>query len=388
MKKIAIVSKKYGNGGVEKVLVELLKNISYTAYSIDLYLPDVTTVSVYPSRVNIIKMKSVIDEFSLLYLIKHFIQVIFALFNMVNNKYLHCNGYIKQLKNNVYSFYKNDKNYDIAIAYDGPLGFSTFYTLYNIKAKEKYFWVHGSIKGDGIPKKIIMNYYSRFDKLIFVSKATMNEFIETYPEFLNKVDYFYNFFDTEKILDKAACDINPSLIKFERDDSIIITTVARLSYEKGIDIAIEAAKKLHQVMPNFNWYIIGGGNEYSNLIDLIRRYNLEDSVHLLNELDNPLPFVRKCDIYVQPSRTEGFCTSSFEAKILKKPIIVTDVGGMREQFKDKETAIIVKKDDVDELYNAILILGKNKKERLRLTKQIDNQDVLIERSKSIEELIG
>lgn len=65
--------------------------------------------------------------------------------------------------------------------------------------------------------------------------------------------------------------------------------------------------------------------------------------------------MKSCDIYVQPSRTEGFCTTTNEARILGKAIVTTDVGGMREQFVDRESALITKVDG-QSLSRAILEL--------------------------------
>ena len=57
--------------------------------------------------------------------------------------------------------------------------------------------------------------------------------------------------------------------------------------------------------------------------------------------ENPYPYIKNCDIYVQPSFTEGYCTTTMEAKILCKPIVTTDAPGMREQFVSGENGLIV-----------------------------------------------
>ena len=79
---------------------------------------------------------------------------------------------------------------------------------------------------------------------------------------------------------------------------------------------------------------------------------MADAVHLLGHQSNPYPYIQQCDIYVQPSYTEGFCTSTMEAKILGKPVVTTDVPGMREQFVSGENGLIVESSE-DGLYQGI-----------------------------------
>lgn len=73
----------------------------------------------------------------------------------------------------------------------------------------------------------------------------------------------------------------------------------------------------------------------------IERYDVADRVILLGTKINPYPYIKNCDIYVQPSFTEGYCTTTVEAKVLCKPIVTTDAPGMREQFVSGENGLIV-----------------------------------------------
>ena len=68
---------------------------------------------------------------------------------------------------------------------------------------------------------------------------------------------------------------------------------------------------------------------------------LSGSFIFLGGLDNPYPYFRECDVYVQPSRYEGYCITVAEARVFRKPIIATDFDGAREQLCDGETGFIV-----------------------------------------------
>lgn len=56
---------------------------------------------------------------------------------------------------------------------------------------------------------------------------------------------------------------------------------------------------------------------------------------------NPYGYLKNCDIYVQTSRFEGYCTTTNEAKDLRKPVITTNVSGANEQFENNKSGLIV-----------------------------------------------
>ena len=99
-------------------------------------------------------------------------------------------------------------------------------------------------------------------------------------------------------------------------------------------------------------------------------------------MKNPYSYIKNCDIYVQPSRHEGYCITLAEARIFNKPIVTTDFVGAREQIVDKENGLIVKCNE-EELYLAIvrLIEDKSLKDKFiaNLSRQIDNQENNISR---------
>lgn len=119
-----------------------------------------------------------------------------------------------------------------------------------------------------------------------------------------------------------------------------IVTVARLSKEKGIDIAVEACKNLVALNNEIKWYVIGDGSEKSHLENLIHEYQLQNNFHFLGLKSNPYPYVKSATIYVQPSRYEGKSIAIDEAKILEKPIVVTNFTTAKDQLNHKITGII------------------------------------------------
>ncbi|WP_141487170.1 glycosyltransferase, partial [Bacillus cereus] len=86
---------------------------------------------------------------------------------------------------------------------------------------------------------------------------------------------------------------------------IKLITVARLSHAKGIDDAIYALRQLLDQGYDIEWYIVGYGPQEAELKLLIDKLGLQDKFVLLGKKINPYPYIKACDIYVQPSRYEG-----------------------------------------------------------------------------------
>src|SRR5690625_6664075 len=97
--------------------------------------------------------------------------------------------------------------------------------------------------------------------------------------------------------------------------------------EKGQDLAIKALAKLIDAGYTVRWYCVGEGGarkEYERMVD---HHGLHDHFAFLGADANLSTYMKDCDIYVQPSRHEGYCITLAEVKVLKKPIITTDFTG-------------------------------------------------------------
>ena len=108
---------------------------------------------------------------------------------------------------------------------------------------------------------------------------------------------------------------------------------------------------------DFKWIIVGDGEEKEKLNELIDKYNLKKYLILHGFEQNPFPYLKQADIYIQPSRYEGYATTITEAIILGKPIIATTFSGVREQVIPDFNGYIVDFDRhslYDKLKNVIL----------------------------------
>ncbi|MBI1700571.1 glycosyltransferase, partial [Lactobacillus crispatus] len=158
-----------------------------------------------------------------------------------------------------------------------------------------------------------------------------------------------------------------------------IVTVGRLTEQKGYDISIKAAKNLRDRGINFKWFAIGEGKDRYKLQRLISKLNLSNNFFLIGRRDNPYPYIKNCDLYVQFSRHEGYGLSVLEARILDKPIVVSDLPVFKEQIKNRWNGLIVHFDQnnlansIEELYADYRLRNKIKTNVLKESINFDSQ---------------
>ena len=140
----------------------------------------------------------------------------------------------------------------------------------------------------------------------------------------------------------------------------VIGTVARLHRQKGIPYLLEAARLLLKQIPGLQFLIIGGGPWKDRLLEQKNRLGLEKSVHFLGERKDIPQLLSLFDVVALPSLWEGLPYSLLEAGSSGKPIVATDVDGVKEIITDGKTGILVPPKNPEKLAEALLQLIKNK----------------------------
>lgn len=272
----------------------------------------------------------------------------------------------------------SEEEFDCAISYHGQSPERLLNLLYRIHAKKKVVWIHGEMS---FPQKTIdelRKYYAGVDHYFFVSAPTRDAFTKHFPFAGERATVYHNPIDRQEIIEKAA---RPISLSFSQQYSNLLT-VGRLSKEKGQDMVPAITRALLDCGLPVRWYLIGDGDLRKKLESLIREYQVEDNVFLLGTQTNPYGYMRACDIYVQPSYTEGYSTTICEAGILGKAIVGTKPsGGIREQISDGEDGLIVDA-SVEGLTEGIARLIENAALRRQFEDRIKNRD--FERKGEIE----
>ena len=136
----------------------------------------------------------------------------------------------------------------------------------------------------------------------------------------------------------------------------VIATVGNIRRVKGHDILVRAAASLVTQFPDILFTIAGGVLEsdyYAELCSLIQISGLESHFEFAGPLDNLEQYLSDADIFVLPSRSEGFSNAIIEAMAASLPVVATAVGGNSEAVEDGVTGIIIPPEDEAALVQAI-----------------------------------
>ena len=335
MKKILFVTNKMITGGVEKALINLLKKLDPNEFDVTLLIMRNKGIleDQIPKYVQIYHcdalnepkkyLKRLVKRGHLLMALKKAVLYFGA---------IKANSYWEE--NILLSRYlpKIEEKFDSVIAYHAPGSLPVHFVINNTKSHNKIIFIHGDIEKTKCNGVRYTNLYSQYNKIVCVSKEAMKVFLKHNFLLQDRTKMIYNIINYKDIIDCSKDNI-----KLKID----ICTVARLSKEKGIDIAVETCKILVESGFSIKWYVCGTGEEQSKLQELITEYRLDNNFILLGDVDNPYPYIKNCNIYVQTSRNEGYCLTLAEARVLCKPIVTTNFVGAKEQIKNRLTGTIV-----------------------------------------------
>lgn len=372
MKKIVFMLINMNVGGTEKAFLNMLSEIPKDHYEVTILLLEKMGgfLNYIPDNVNVKYVKEYKDIKNILNLpprkvaqklikSRNFFKANKVLFLHFLSKIMNDRGiYFRFAVQDIPSI---EEEYDIAVAYAGPMDFISFYVINKIKAKKKVQWIHFDVTKIGFNIAFAAKIYSKFDRIFVVSEEGKNKLNDFVPGINEKTETFFNLIIPES-LEKLSREGTGFTDEF---DGIRILTVGRLSKEKGQDLSINVLAMLKKTGYNVRWYCIGDGNARKEYEKLIKNSGLEEDFILVGSLSNPYPYMKGCDIYVQPSRHEGYCITLAEARYFHKPIVSTNFTGASEQIVNKETGLIVNFDK-EEMFLAIegLIQDPSLKDKL------------------------
>jgi glycosyltransferase involved in cell wall biosynthesis len=349
-------------GGGEKSLVTLLNCINYEQYDVDLVLfaPKGIFLKQLPKNVKLLYLNDDYKTFTsglssaIVSFLKQgklglaFSRLLYTFkSNVIKNKGKAEQYSWNHLKKSITSL---PKEYDAAI---GFLEKSSIYFVVDcVKAKRKIGFIHNDYVKLDLDASFDLPYFEKLNTIATVSEQCVTVLKEVFPTQKDKVELLYNIVSAKLIHQMAEETVTidtskPSLL-----------SIGRLHSQKGFDLAIEAAAILKQQGLNFIWYIIGEGAERTALEQAITKNDLEKHVVLLGIKENPYPYIRLTTIFVQPSRYEGKSIALDEAKLLHKPIVVTNFTTAKDQINHLKNGIICEM-DANSLADALTSLLQN-----------------------------
>lgn len=212
------------------------------------------------------------------------------------------------------------------------------------------------------------------DRVVCVSKTVAEQF-----KGHKKVMSIYNGFEIPQI--RTGVSIPDGLRKNLAQADLVLGCTSRIRLvRKGQEYLIEAVGILSQsTKKNIHVVLIGDyvpGYEWQkeSISALIKKYHLEDRIHFLGHLPDPLPFYKFFDVFVLPSgEPEPFGGVIMEAMSLGLPVIGSNAGGTTEQIADGWNGYLFENQDAVDLADkirlflddpsSIKLFGKCSKER-------------------------
>lgn len=348
-KNLLFVMPSLSAGGGEKSLVNLLSQVNYDLYNVDLYLFSKNGVfyNALPNEVHVLESKKnhIIFTDTLINSVADFLKN--GQLNLAYSRLMFSikNRMIKNTSiSEQYTWRYQSKSFDILEKeYDAAIGYleksSIYFVVDKVKSKKKIGWIHTNYSNSGMDSKYDKPYYKQLDQVVTVSQECENALNDNFSHLKNKVKVIYNIVSPKIIKNLSDEEIKDKHLYDKYSTNIV--TVARLSDEKGIDQAISSCKLLVDKGYKVKWYVLGDGNVKEKLESLIDSYCLNDHFKLLGIRENPYPYIKKADIYVQPSRYEGKSIAIDEAKVLGKPIVVTNFKTAKDQITNGVNGLIV-----------------------------------------------
>ena len=258
--------------------------------------------------------------------------------------------------------------YDLAINF---LGIGDV-LVNKVNAKKKITWVHTDYMKLVPDKELDLKTYSQIDYIVNVSDKCEESFLKVYPQLKNKSLVIENIISDE-FLKKQANEIVNDTFNKDNEKQIILLSVGRFSDAKNFDNIPSICQEVINSGCDVKWYIIGYGGDEKLIKSKIKEFRMEDRVIILGKKINPYPYIKACDIYVQPSRYEGKAVTVREAQILNKPVVITNFATANSQLIDGFDGIIVPMDN-EGCANGIVKLIKDKELQSKLIENTKKTD--------------
>ena len=387
MKKRIFISMHYMEiGGAEISLIGLLQALDYSKYDVDLFLHAHRgeMMQFIPKEVNLlpeIKEYAHIECPMKQALLDGCWGVLYGRLKakLLTRKYLRKKGikesasglqYVAQCVSPFLPSLDQYGEYDLAISFLQPHN----YVVEKVKAKKKICWIHTDYTNIDINVEQELPIWSAYDHIISISPDVTKTFLRKFPSLSNKIIEMENILSPEFVRKRSEefnVNLNPNgsspndNYKYNEDKNknedeikyINLLSVGRFceakNYDNVPDICTKIILKLatdskHNTLNSklsIRWYLIGWGGDEQLIRDKIEEAGMQEHVIILGKKDNPYPYIKACNIYVQPSRYEGKSVTVREAQMLCKPVVVTNYPTAKSQIQDGIDGKIVPMDN-------------------------------------------
>jgi len=347
-KKLLFIIPSLSAGGGEKSLVTLLSQLDYSRYEADLFLlhHEGLFMDFLPGEVRVLSLPESYRSFAqpLARSVLHYLgrgrlslaasRLLFALVSRMAGTSRSEQLNWKRLSRVLPAL---PGSYDVAVGFLEKT--SNYFCVDKVRARKKIGWVHIDYDKHGMDAAFDLPYFRKLDHIVTVSEECAGILRRNFPELGARIDVVYNIVSPAMIA-RMAEERQEDLYGRTEGETIILS-IGRLHAQKAFETAIAACRRLLDRGRAVRWFVIGEGEERGRLEELIERNGLTGRFVLLGLKANPYPYLKQADLYVQTSRYEGKSIAIDEAKILGKPIVVTDFSTAGDQIVHGVEGLIV-----------------------------------------------
>ena len=349
MKKILIVSQAMELGGAERALLGLLENIDTANYEVDLFLMRHTgeLMDQIPPYINLlpeikpyaslaVPMVTVLKRGQIPVLLGRLYAKLKAK-QRVRQLGITGDHAVELEYSHKYTAwampYISKKQYDLVISFLTPHYFAAQKTI----GDKKIAWtVNVDVDSE-------LNMWGQFDWIASISDDVTNSFVQTFPALKDKLVLIENIMPVRHI--KSMIHAFSAEKELPTTKGVNLLSIGRFCTAKNFDNVPFICKLIRQQGLDVKWYLIGYGGDEALIRKNIREQGMEDHVIILGKKENPYPYIKACDVYVQPSRYEGKCVAVREAQMLGKPVVITNYATSASQLQDGVDGVIVPMDN-------------------------------------------
>ena len=365
MKKRIFISMHYMEiGGAESALIGMLQSIDYSRYDVDLFLHAHRgeMMQFIPQEVHLlpeIKEYAHIERSMKQALMDGCWGVLYGRLKARRQfrKYMRKEGVTESAASFQYiadcvSPFLPDLNkygeYDLAISYLHPHN----YVIDKVLAKKKICWIHTDYTRVDVNVEQELPVWSAYDHVMSISSDVTKTFLQVFPSLKDKIVVMENILSTKFVRRRAEENKYEKYFEDEDKQVVKLLSVGRFSDAKNYDNVPDICRRINNHLnvntnPNVTvkWFLIGYGGDEGLIRQKITETGMEQHVVILGKRTNPYPYIKACDIYVQPSRYEGKSVTVREAQMLCKPVVVTNYATAPSQIQNGIDGCIVPMDN-------------------------------------------
>lgn len=255
--------------------------------------------------------------------------------------------------------------YDLCISYLNPHNFA----LKKVSARKRIAWIHTDYSVHDVNTALEAKVWGAFDYIVSISEDVTKAFNNSFPGLQDKIIQIENMIPGEYVQHRS--NEEPADNQLFKRGGVKLLSIGRFVYQKNFENIARISSRLMELLSigrfchaknydnvpdvarrlvgqgfdDLEWYIIGYGPDEALIRSRIEQAGMQNHVFVLGRRDNPYPYLKACDVYVQPSRYEGKSITVREAQILCKPVVITDYPTASSQVTDGVDGVIVPLDN-------------------------------------------